>query len=213
VEEAKKLVAKGDTGRAFPYAAFAALRGSEEGSALLSKIRSGRISNQDGLQANLDAACRHGDLASCFALALAKGNRGGPEATAYLSHACDKSDLPACRELGRVFDKGLWDVPQDEKRAVDLFRGACDGGELRGCAYLGVMYDNGISVAKDEKRALGLFQKACDGGEMRGCTYLGSEYANGISVAKDEKRAVDLFGKACDVGEMLGCGVGSHVVS
>jgi len=205
VEEAKKLVAKGDTGRAFPYAAFAALRGSEEGSALLSKIRSGRISNQDGLQANLDAACRHGDLASCFALALAKGNRGGPEATAYLSPACDKGDLPACRQLGRVLDKGLWDVPKDEKRAVDLFEKACNGGELRGCSDLGVMYSHDRGVAKDEKRAVDLFEKACAGGDMRGCANLGVMFRDGRGVAKDEKRAVDLFQKACDAAEMLAC--------
>jgi len=46
IEQARKLIAQGNTGRAFPYVAFAALRGSEEGSALVSKIRSGHISNE-----------------------------------------------------------------------------------------------------------------------------------------------------------------------
>jgi TPR repeat protein len=128
VGEAKRLVASGETSLALPYAAFAAVRGSEKGRSLLSQIRSKRVSNTT--QQDLNVACWQDDLASCFALALAKGNPGGAEATAYLSQACDKGDLPACRQLGRVFQDGLWDVPKDGKRAADFFQKACDGGRV-----------------------------------------------------------------------------------
>ena len=204
VQEARRLVTLGDTGRAFPYAAFSALRGSKEGSVLLSKIRSGQISDERGLHAKLDAACRHEDRASCFALALLKHNPGGQEATAYLAPACDKGDLPACLELGRVAHKGLWSEPQDFSKAASLYERVCTSGH-GGCSYLGAMVESGEGVPEDKQHAVELYQTACDGGEMFGCTHLAAAYDYGRGVARDAMRAGELYETACDGGEMGGC--------
>jgi RNA polymerase subunit RPABC4/transcription elongation factor Spt4 len=177
IGEANKLIAHGDTGRAFPYLAFAALRGSEESRAMLSKIRSGHMSNESLTTAALNKACRNEDIPSCFALALLRGGDGGAEAKAYLGGACDNGDIAACWELGRVFDEGLWDVNKDMEKSVSLYERSCTGGDLRGCSSLGRLYENGQGgLIKDTKRAAGLYQKACDGGDLRGCSSLGRLY-------------------------------------
>ncbi|MGB8295344.1 MAG: zinc ribbon domain-containing protein, partial [Polyangia bacterium] len=207
IEQARKLIANGNTGRAFPYVAFAALRGSEEGSVLVSKIRSGHISNEERLTSALDKACLLDDLPSCFARALLRGGRGGVEAKAYLVRGCDGNDIAACRELGRVFEKGVWDVPKDQGKSVSLYERACTGGDMRGCFNLGISYANGKGgLGKDSKRAVELFQRACDGGDTSGCNALGLSYRDGEGgLGKDSKRAVELFQRACDGGDMLGC--------
>jgi len=173
IEQARKLIAQGNTGRAFPYVAFAALRGSKEGSALVSNIRSGHISNEERLTSALDRACRLDDLPSCFALALLRGGRGGVEAKAYLVRACDGNDIAACRELGRVFANGVWDVPKDQGKSVSLYERACTGGDMNGCFDLGISYSNGKGgLGKDPKRARELYSDACRGGEELGCQTL-----------------------------------------
>ena len=207
IDQARKLIANGNTGRAYPYVAFAALRGSKEGSALLSKIRSGHISNEASLTSTLDKACRLNDLPSCFALTLLRGGRGGAEAKEYLGRACDGNDIAACLELGRMFEEGAWDARKDPEKSVSLYERACTGGDMSGCFNLGISYANGKGgLGKDSKRAVDLYQKACDGGNMRGCIALGLSYSDGGGgLGKNPKRTAELFQKACDGGDMLGC--------
>ncbi len=59
-------------------------------------------------------------------------------------------------------------VPQDDYKAVKLYRKACNGGNVRGCNNLGNMYDEGKGVPQDYDKAIKLYKKACNGGNALG---------------------------------------------
>jgi len=207
-KEGNRLVAKGRPDRAYPYLAFAALRGHEKVDAvLLDKILSEYIVGREQLSTLLDNACQRGALAACFARARLSGNEGGAEARRYLSRACDGGDAPACGELGRVHLRGLWGNATNPSKAASLFRRACTNGEHRSCIQLGELLDWGAAgLAADGKEAARQYENACRGGLARGCLLAGElyEWATG-GLARDEKRASELYKKACTEGEARGC--------
>ena len=207
-KEGNRLVGEGRPDRAYPYLAFAALRGHEKvDAALLDKILSDYMVGREQLSTLLESACQRGALASCFAQARLSGNEGGAEARRYLSRACDGGDAAACGELGRVLSLGLWGNAASPPKAASLYRRACSNGEHHSCIRLGELLDWGAAgVAADGKEAARQYQNACRGGLARGCLLAGElyEWASG-GLPRDEKRAAELYKKACTEGEARGC--------
>jgi hypothetical protein len=150
-----------------------------------------------------------------------------PESEAErLQQACDGGEMRGCYDLGIMYEDGDG-VPQDSRRAAELYQQACnggyeafncesiieaerleqacDGGNMEGCYNLGWMYRAGFSVRQSDTRAAELYQQACDGGEMEGCFFLGLMYLNGDGVRQSDTRAAELYQQACDGGHIEAC--------
>jgi hypothetical protein len=85
-----------------------------------------------------------------------------------LQSSCDGGDLEDCIHLATMYEYGQG-VPQDYRRAFELYLQACDGGEMMGCYELGDMYKWGLGVPQNDTRAAELYQQACDGGYEEAC--------------------------------------------
>jgi hypothetical protein len=151
--------------------------------------------------------CDEGDLIGCYLLAQMKGADYGAAALRYLEDRCEADDVPACAELGFVYETNVWGIGKDERKALGHYREACTAGEARGCTHLGELYRDGrAGLAKDATQATELFKKGCDGDHVRGCDDLGRAHELGEGgAAKDPKRAAELYQKACDADYMPGC--------
>ncbi|PAF41539.1 tetratricopeptide repeat protein [Helicobacter sp. 11S02596-1] len=83
-------------------------------------------------------ACNAGDIAGCANLGwmYANGTSGAPVsffyAAKYFQIACDGGMIGSCNNLGVLYQRGLG-VPQDSKKALDLFAYVCDNGLQSGC--------------------------------------------------------------------------------
>lgn len=129
--------------------------------------------------------CKKGDLKDC-------------------TKQCEEGHMGSCNTLGTMYDHGKG-VPEDDKKAMELYNKACDGGEPKACYNLGYIYDHGKGVPEDDEKASEFYKKACDGGDPGGCNTLGVMYDDGKGVPEDDEKAVELFKKACDGGSGLAC--------
>jgi TPR repeat protein len=128
-----------------------------------------------------------------------------PEAVWKVQGACDDSDdLRACTCLGEILSNGVG-VPDDNERAVRLYKKACDGDEMAACFNLGVLYKIGRGVPKQPEKALSLFQSACDAGFPWGCSSISKFYMEGTVVRKDIELALHYLVQACDSGLLSSC--------
>lgn len=129
--------------KAIQYYQFACGIGSELGCYNL-----GLMSNTNNIygpnKARLDVvdlnymACNAGDINGCANLGwlYASGTSGAPinyfSASQYFQTACDGGVLSSCNNLGVLYQKGLG-VPQDTRKALDLFAQVCNSGVQSGC--------------------------------------------------------------------------------
>jgi eukaryotic-like serine/threonine-protein kinase len=132
------------------------------------------------------------------------------EAYPLSKSACDAGSLPACVNLGYMFENGKA-VPQDYARAFALYRKSCDGGSALGCSNLGEMYQHGRGVPQDFNQAFTLFHKGCDAGNSHGCSRLGYLYETGKGASQDYAKAVALYRIGCDDGFAIGCSNLGHM--
>jgi len=104
-------------------------------------------------------------------------------------------DLGICYRLGRG-------VPQDHRKAAELYEKAADHGDPVGQAYLASGYAEGKGVPQDYSRAWELFEKALDqGSEMPGVL---NEVAWFLATCPDQsyrsgQLAVEYATKACEL--------------
>ncbi|MGP1581066.1 MAG: tetratricopeptide repeat protein, partial [Wolinella sp.] len=108
----------------------------------------------------------------------------------------DELYLGACTNLGLLYGKGGYGVPQDSKKALKFFTLACDKGNATACQNLGSMYYNGKGVPQDWVKGAGYFKRACDAGVWVAC----SNFALYHYDSGNQSKAAQYFEKACELG-------------
>lgn len=125
-----------------------------------------------------------------------------------LTQQCEANNAKACLDLGGAYSWGKG-VPENQKKAFELFQKACDLGSANGCSNVGFFYEKGVDsagVAKDLSKAFAFYKKACDMVYAQGCANLGALYYNGgDGVKKDINAAKNYSKKACSMGDQNGC--------
>ena len=81
----------------------------------------------------------------------------------WLELGVKQGDADAALTLGKMLETGSH-VPQDFKRAAELYKIAADAGLLQGEAALGKMYTNGRGVPQDYEKAVFWLTKAAEKG-------------------------------------------------
>jgi tetratricopeptide (TPR) repeat protein len=109
--------------------------------------------------------------------------------------AAEQGDPVGQANLGLLYAEGRG-IPQDYRKAAELYQKAGDQGNALAQVNLGWLYHEGKGVPQDYRKAVELFQKAADQGYVPGQAYLASQYAKGTGVPKDYQKAVELYHKA-----------------
>lgn len=112
----------------------------------------------------------------------------------YFRHAADRGDPKAQVMMGNLYDYGAADMPQDERRARDLYERAARGGRPEAHAHLGFM----DLRAGSNHSALDHMKKAAEFGEKLGLHGMGYIALHGIGVPRNAKQAAVYFRKAAD---------------
>jgi TPR repeat protein len=110
-----------------------------------------------------------------------------------------KGKAQAQYNLGRRYQNGEG-VPQDDKKAVELYTKAAEQGNANAQYNLGVMYQNGEGVPQDTKKAVDLITMAAKQGFAWAQYTLGVIYQNGENVPQDNKKALEWYNKAAEKG-------------
>lgn len=111
----------------------------------------------------------------------------------------------ACYDLGADHQAGRNGSPQDDARALELFRVACKGGHAAACVDVGYHIEMGRGTPVDLANAAAYYQRGCDGGNQIGCANLAFMFENGRGVTADLAIARELYRGACDGGNGRGC--------
>jgi TPR repeat protein len=102
--------------------------------------------------------------------------------------------------LAQLYQEGRG-VPQDYRKASELYEKAAARGNALAQVNLGWLYHEGKGVPQDYHKAAELYQKSANQGNAAGQAYLASSYAEGKGVTKDYQKAVELFHKAVNQGQ------------
>ncbi len=86
-----------------------------------------------------------------------------------LKSACDNGDMRACVNLGVQYRHGTG-VPQDDRKALALYRRACGNGYKFACGYVGDMLYRGLGATQDKYRGEQLLRQGCKDGNQWTCT-------------------------------------------
>jgi len=78
----------------------------------------------------------------------------------------EASDAQAMTNLGGFYDEGLYDLPQDSAKAVELWRHAAELGNAFAYHNIGYAYFDGRGVERDEKKAVHYYDLAAMGGDI-----------------------------------------------
>lgn len=87
--------------------------------------------------------------------------------------------------LGWFYEDGEG-VPQDDKKAFELYKGAYEAGHPDSCYFLGRMYYLGKGTGEDEKEAFRLFGEASKNGNCDANIFLGTMYGYGVEGIVDK---------------------------
>jgi len=87
-------------------------------------------------------------------------------------------------------------VPQDHKKAFNLYQKAANAGLVIAKTNLGYMYDNGLGVKKNKLKAIALYKSAANSGDPRGMINLGEMYRTGDHIEKSLSKACKWWDKA-----------------
>jgi len=93
----------------------------------------------------------------------------------WLELGAKQGNAEAALTLGKMAETGR-QVPQDFKRAADLYLIAADAGLVQGEAALGKLYANGEGVAQDNEKAIFWLTKAAEQGYTEAQRKLASVY-------------------------------------
>jgi TPR repeat protein len=153
--------------------------------------------------------CEKGSGGSCYKLAkmYQNGSSGVDKnidrAIEFNLKACDRSTPPACNDAASALL--IANKPENDKRAVELFKKGCAANEPYSCGNLGWLLEAGRGLPKDIPRAMELSNQACTRGALFACVTLGRIYQLGENGKKDEAKAASLFQQACDGENAGGC--------
>jgi TPR repeat protein len=120
-----------------------------------------------------------------------------------ITQSADEGSAEAQANLGSLYARGEG-VPQDYKRAVELYQKAADKGYAPAQTALAILYTHGRGVAQDYKKAVELYQNAVAQGYPVAQVNLGWLYDEGRVVPQDYHKAVELYQKAADQGYATG---------
>ena len=95
-------------------------------------------------------------------------------------------------------------VPQDSKKALDLYRQSAEQGYDQAQYLLGLYYKDDLSDIPNEsidlKKSAEWFKKAVEQNHSGAQFHLALLYRNGDGVPKDDKKAIELCHKAAEQG-------------
>ena len=98
--------------------------------------------------------------------------------------------------LGEAYFNGIKDaIPQDHKKAADLFAKSAAQKNPFAQYYLAKCYFNGFGVSEDKNKALELIKTSAAANYATAMTELGILYTKGLLVPKDYEKAFELFQK------------------
>lgn len=155
--------------------------------------------------AQLDAACKSGNDATCYALAMVTTRTGTADdkkrGFALFSASCTRKHVPSCEALAQGFYYGIG-VAEDKPRAEQLYRSLCDGDAGNACLELARF----AFAAKNANDTMRFSERACTLNVADGCSMLGFMYYTAqLGVRWDIAQAAVYFTKACDGGSGIGC--------
>jgi len=100
------------------------------------------------------------------------------EAIERMKKRMEVNDAEAIYELGCWYAEGMYGVPQDRDKALELWHRAGKLGSATSYNNIGVAYDNGDGVERDEKKAIHYWELAAMGGDENGRNNLGCFYSS-----------------------------------
>ena len=109
---------------------------------------------------------KHGEASLCPFCREVATIGDDEEPVRRLRKRMETNDPDAFMELGRTYHRGLYGLPQDSKKAFELWSKAAELGYILGYGQLGSVYCFGLGVEKDIKKAIHYYQLAAVGGDM-----------------------------------------------
>jgi TPR repeat protein len=95
-----------------------------------------------------------------------EASRDMPAAVQYFSKSADLGYPAAQRSLGLFYIQGLGGLPEDEIKALRLFKQAADQGNSDAIYWIGVFLEAGRSVPRDTERARMWLKRAAEMGHV-----------------------------------------------
>ena len=117
-----------------------------------------------------------------------------------ITKSAKKGDKEAQYHLGLMYVNGE-SIPQDYKKAFDLFTKSAEQGYIRAQNNLGWMYAEGKGTPQDDKQAVHWYTKSAEQGDAWAQHNLGWRYLNGRGVPQDNKQAVHWYTKSAEQGD------------
>ena len=121
----------------------------------------------------------------------------------FFTEACKRGQAVSCSNLAVIYEENEL-VPQNVKKAKQLYTKACGGDDAFACHNLAVIYGKSDNQAL-KNIALKFYKKACAGGYAKSCMFLGRFYRDSHTLRRDYKKAKEMFSLACDANNYLGC--------
>jgi uncharacterized protein len=137
-----------------------------------------------------------------LARALDKAGRG-EEAAALNEAAMQSGSLAAYHNMGNLYRKGLG-VPQDLRKAFELYKYAAERGHPEDQSNVGVMYLNGDGVEQDLEQARYWLQQAAAQNWADAINRLGLMTLKGQAGNEDATEAFELFERSANLGSRNG---------
>jgi len=123
----------------------------------------------------------------------------------WFKRAAEQGYAEAQYQLAEMHMVGAWmfEVPKDEKEAVNWYRKAAVQGHAKAQAALSYKYLAGREgVPKDTKKSIMWLTRAAEQGHAQSQYFLGSIYNGGKLVPQNDKEAIKWFTKAAEQGHV-----------
>jgi uncharacterized protein len=127
------------------------------------------------------------------------------KAITLLKPLADAGSIPAERELGAMYFKGLGTAP-DAAKALKLFQDAARYGDAEAQKDVGVAYQNGPPGVANDVEAVRWLRLAAEKGNVDAESTLGFMYRTGRGTAQDFKEAIRWTVKAAEQGYPVALG-------
>lgn len=155
--------------------------------------------------AALDARCKSGNDAICYAYAMTLVRAGTADdkqrGVAVFGEACRRKHLPSCEVEAQAIYYGVG-VPEDKAKGEQLYRGLCDRDVGTSCLEVARL----AFAKKSAEDTMRFADRACTLANADGCSMVGFLYYTAqLGIRWDITQAAVYFTKACDGGSGTGC--------